>query len=167
MPGLYLLDPRAEPAADYLCKQCRATFAICRFLRRRFRRYDSKFDDRATEPKRGQKKDSTAVSNGCRTPGVAGAIEIERWRGLAALDRPGPLQDNRGKRAKGESAHGCGFISMSSFSAMKPPEDKEGTMIDSLPVMAWRCRPDGFVEFFYRRWLEYTGLSLDQALGWG
>jgi PAS domain-containing protein len=56
---------------------------------------------------------------------------------------------------------------MSSFSAMKPPEDKEGTMIDSLPVMAWRCRPDGFVEFFYRRWLEYTGLSLDQALGWG
>jgi MFS family permease len=48
-----------------------------------------------------------------------------------------------------------------------PPKDKEGTMIDSLPVMAWRCRPDGFVGFFYRRWLEYTGLSLDQALGWG
>ena len=38
------------------------------------------------------------------TPGVAGAIEIEQWRGLAALDRPGPLQDNRGKRAKEESA---------------------------------------------------------------
>jgi len=40
-------------------------------------------------------------------------------------------------------------------------------MIDSMPAMAWRCRPDGFVEFFNRRWLEYTGLSLDNSLGWG
>jgi len=101
------------------------------------------------------------------TPGVAGAIEIERWHGLAALDRPGPLQDNRGKRAKEESAHGRGFISMSSFSAMKPQGDNERIMIDSMPVMPWRCRADGFVEFFNRRWLEYTGLSLDRALGWG
>jgi formate hydrogenlyase transcriptional activator len=50
---------------------------------------------------------------------------------------------------------------------MKPPEDNERIMIDSMPVMVWRCRPDGSVEFFNRRWLEYTGLSLDRALGWG
>jgi hypothetical protein len=110
---------------------------------------NSKFHDRVTEPsvdrKRGSCRQQQMLGG---TPGVAGAIEIERWRGLAALDRPGPLQDNRGKRAKDESAHGCGFISMSSFSAMKPPEDKDGTMIDSLLVMVWRCRPDGFVEFF-------------------
>jgi len=84
-------------------------------------------------------KRSTAVSSKCwvgGTPGVAGAIEIERWRALAALDRPGPLQDNRSKRAKEESAHGCGCISMSSFSAMKPPEDNERIMIDPTPVMA-------------------------------
>jgi hypothetical protein len=83
--------------------------------------------------------------------GLAGVIEIERWRGLVALDRPARLQDNRGERAKEESAHGCGFISLPSFSAMKPPEDSERIMIDSLPVMAWRCRPDGFVEFFNSR----------------
>ena len=83
-----------------------------------------------------------------------------------ALDRPGPLEDNRGKRAREESAHGRRFISVPSFSAMKPPEDSERIRIDSIPVMASRCRPDGFVEFFNRRWLEYTGLSLDQALGW-
>jgi PAS domain-containing protein len=79
----------------------------------------------------------------------------------------GVISDNRGKRAKEESANGFGFISVPSFSAMKPPEDSEQIMIDSIPVMAWRCRPDGFVEFFSRRWLEYTGLSLDKALGWG
>jgi hypothetical protein len=143
MRGLYLLDPRAEPAADSLCKQ-RATFMICRFLRRRFRRYE--FEIRRPEPPHPAWTDKGFY---CRqqqmlggTPDVADGIEIERWRGLAALDRPGPLQDNRGKRAKDESAHGCGFISGSSFSAMKPPEDNERIMIDSMPVMAWRCPTD-------------------------
>jgi PAS domain-containing protein len=37
-------------------------------------------------------------------------------------------------------------------------------MIDSMPVMAWRCRPDGFVEFFNRRCLEYIGLSQTSRL---
>src|SRR5215469_2903793 len=46
-------------------------------------------------------------------------------------------------------------------------EDSDQVMIDSVPTMAWRCRPDGFVEFVNRRWLEYTGLSPDKALGWG
>jgi PAS domain S-box-containing protein len=51
-------------------------------------------------------------------------------------------------------------------SAVKPSEDSDRVMIDSMPVTAWRCRPDGFVEFFNRRWLEYIGYSLDKALGW-
>jgi formate hydrogenlyase transcriptional activator len=50
--------------------------------------------------------------------------------------------------------------------AVRPSEDSDRVMIDSMPVMAWRCRPDGFVEFFNRRWLEYTGCSLDKELGW-
>ena len=40
-------------------------------------------------------------------------------------------------------------------------------MIDSNSIMAWSSRADGFVEFFGRPWLEYTGLSADEALGWG
>src|SRR5207244_4525225 len=39
--------------------------------------------------------------------------------------------------------------------------------IDSIPVLAWRARPEGFVEFVNKSWLDYTGLSLDQALGQG
>jgi PAS domain-containing protein len=38
-------------------------------------------------------------------------------------------------------------------------------MIDSMPAMAWRCRPDGFLELVKGRWLEYTSLSLEQSLG--
>jgi formate hydrogenlyase transcriptional activator len=33
--------------------------------------------------------------------------------------------------------------------------------------MAWSRRPDGFIEFVNRRWLDFTGFSSDQALGWG
>ncbi|WP_050421642.1 AAA family ATPase [Bradyrhizobium tropiciagri] len=40
------------------------------------------------------------------------------------------------------------------------------TTLDSIPAMAWRARADGFTEYINKRWLDYTGISLDQALGW-
>jgi PAS domain S-box-containing protein len=45
-------------------------------------------------------------------------------------------------------------------------EDRYRTMIDAIPAMAWSSLPDGSVEFLNRRWLDYTGLSLHEALGW-
>jgi hypothetical protein len=101
------------------------------------------------------------------TPGVAGAVEIERWRGPAALDRPGLLQDNLRKQAKEKSAHGRRFISVPSFSALKPPEDSERHHDGLMLAMAWRFRADGSSGFLNKRRLECAGLSLDQALGWG
>src|SRR5215468_3745489 len=38
--------------------------------------------------------------------------------------------------------------------------------LDSIPSAAWRARADGFVEYFNKRWLDYAGVSLDQAMGW-
>jgi formate hydrogenlyase transcriptional activator len=40
-------------------------------------------------------------------------------------------------------------------------------MIDNIPTLAWSCHPDGTTEFLNQRWLDYTGLSMEQALGWG
>jgi PAS domain S-box-containing protein len=40
-------------------------------------------------------------------------------------------------------------------------------MIDKIPTLAWSCHPDGTTEFLNQRWLDYTGLSFAQALGWG
>src|SRR6266436_839006 len=39
--------------------------------------------------------------------------------------------------------------------------------IDTIPVLAWCNRPDGSNEFLNRRWLDYTGLSIEEAQGWG
>jgi PAS domain S-box-containing protein len=40
-------------------------------------------------------------------------------------------------------------------------------IINTMPVLAWSALPDGAVEFFNQRWLDYTGLSLGRAQGWG
>ena len=38
--------------------------------------------------------------------------------------------------------------------------------LDSIPSLAWRTRADGFAEYINKRWLDYTGFSLEQSLGW-
>jgi PAS domain S-box-containing protein len=38
--------------------------------------------------------------------------------------------------------------------------------LDSIPTLAWRTRPDGFTEYLNKRWLDFTGNSLEDALGW-
>jgi PAS domain S-box-containing protein len=38
--------------------------------------------------------------------------------------------------------------------------------LDSIPTLAWRTGADGFAEYLNKPWLDYTGLSLEQALGW-
>jgi hypothetical protein len=39
------------------------------------------------------------------------------------------------------------------------------TVIDAVPTLVWIARSDGTAEFFNRRWLDYTGLTEDDALG--
>jgi PAS domain S-box-containing protein len=39
-------------------------------------------------------------------------------------------------------------------------------LVDEVPALIWQTSADGAAEFFNRRWLEYTGLSLDEARGW-
>jgi PAS domain S-box-containing protein len=41
-------------------------------------------------------------------------------------------------------------------------EDRVRLIIDTIPVMAWSVRPDGIVDFLNQRWMDYTGLSLEQ-----
>lgn len=40
-------------------------------------------------------------------------------------------------------------------------------IIDTIPTLAWSTEADGFVDFLSRRWLEFTGLSAEEALGFG
>jgi PAS domain S-box-containing protein len=40
-------------------------------------------------------------------------------------------------------------------------------VFDAIPTLAWSARSDGSADFFNRRWLDYTGLSVEQARDWG
>jgi formate hydrogenlyase transcriptional activator len=41
-------------------------------------------------------------------------------------------------------------------------------VVDAIPTLVWSARPDGSAKFFNQRWLDYTGLSAEQARdsGW-
>lgn len=39
--------------------------------------------------------------------------------------------------------------------------------IDTIPGLVWSSRPDGHIDYLNQRWLDYTGLTLDEASGWG
>ena len=49
---------------------------------------------------------------------------------------------------------------------MKMSENQLWKMVDTIPALVWSARPDGSAEFFNRRWLDYAGLSAEQAQDW-
>ncbi|MEY2525509.1 MAG: hypothetical protein QOE73_280, partial [Verrucomicrobiota bacterium] len=51
--------------------------------------------------------------------------------------------------------------------ALQRSEDYLRLTIDTIPVLAWCSRPDGSNEFLNQRWLDYTGLTIEEAQGWG
>jgi PAS domain S-box-containing protein len=53
------------------------------------------------------------------------------------------------------------------ITAAKEVEDRIQLIIDTVPVMIWTARADGRCDFVSRRWLDYTGLTLEQAAGCG
>jgi PAS domain S-box-containing protein len=46
-------------------------------------------------------------------------------------------------------------------------ENQFRNTIDTIPTLVWAARPDGSAEFFNKRWLDYTSLTMDQARDWG
>jgi len=51
---------------------------------------------------------------------------------------------------------------------LEESEKKLQNIMDTIPQMAWTTTPGGEVEFYNRRWFEYTGLNYEQtrAAGW-
>ncbi|BAZ10349.1 multi-sensor hybrid histidine kinase [Calothrix sp. NIES-4071] len=41
------------------------------------------------------------------------------------------------------------------------------TLADAMPQLFWTTLPDGYHDYFNKRWFEYTGMTLEQTQGWG
>ncbi|MGB8064161.1 MAG: sigma 54-interacting transcriptional regulator [Candidatus Sulfotelmatobacter sp.] len=53
------------------------------------------------------------------------------------------------------------------FDELKKSKAQLETILNTIPTVAWRGEPDGSINYFNRRWHEYTGLSPEESHGWG
>src|SRR5262249_38099599 len=51
--------------------------------------------------------------------------------------------------------------------ALQSSERNLTLIINTMPTLAWSALPDGSVDFINQRWLDYSGLTAEQAVGWG
>jgi PAS domain S-box-containing protein len=84
-----------------------------------------------------------------------GADGRYRW----FLARGVPLRDSAGRIARW-------FGTNTDIEDRKQAEDRLRRVVDTTPAMLHSARPDGYLDFFNKRWLEYVGLSLDDMCGW-
>ena len=52
-------------------------------------------------------------------------------------------------------------------SALGESERRFRTLAESIPQLAWMARPDGHIDWYNRRWYEYTGTTPEEMEGWG
>jgi formate hydrogenlyase transcriptional activator len=57
---------------------------------------------------------------------------------------------------------------MRAMSAPRPKSDPLDAqlLVDSIPALIHTSRPDGYLDYFNKPWLEYLGVTLDKVTGW-
>ena len=76
------------------------------------------------------------------------------------LIRNVPLRDERGSIVQW---YGTGH----DINELKQAEDRLQLVIDTTPALLHSARPDGDVDFFNKRMLDYLGCDLEELRGWG
>ena len=76
-----------------------------------------------------------------------------RWFLIRAV----PLRDQQGNIVNW-------FGTTNDIEDLKTAEDRIRLIINTIPTMAWSLRPDGTVDFVNQRWLDYTGLTLEEEV---
>ena len=57
---------------------------------------------------------------------------------------------------------------MRAMSSLRPEFDSVDVevLVDSIPALIHTARPDGYLDYFNKPWLEYLGVTLDKVAGW-
>jgi len=76
------------------------------------------------------------------------------------LSRGVPLRDSEGRIIRWYGTN-------TDIEDRKEAEARLRLVIDTLPALVWSKLPDGSADFLNQRFLEYTGFSLEEGLGWG
>jgi PAS domain S-box-containing protein len=87
---------------------------------------------------------------------------VYRW----FLFRANPLRDAEGRIVKWYGTNVDIDDRKKADDALRASEHDLRLIINTIPMLAWSTRPDGFCDFVNRRWIEFTGISSQQAEGW-
>lgn len=83
------------------------------------------------------------------------------------LIRTVPLRDQQGNIVKWYGTSTDIEDRRRAEDALRESEDRLRLVVDTIPALVWSALPDGSVDFVNERWLQYTGLSRGDSLGWG
>ena len=50
---------------------------------------------------------------------------------------------------------------------LQESEDQFRVLAESIPQLAWAAQPDGHIDWYNRRWYDFTDTSFEQMKGWG
>jgi PAS domain S-box-containing protein len=50
--------------------------------------------------------------------------------------------------------------------ALRKSEKELREVVDTIPALIHTARPDGYIDYFNKRWLEYFGVTLEEVAGW-
>jgi PAS domain S-box-containing protein len=82
------------------------------------------------------------------------------------LIRTVPLRDEQGNIVKWYGTSTDIEDRKRAEDALRESEDRLRHVVDTIPAIVWSALPDGSVDFVNDRWLQYTGLSREDSLGW-
>ena len=51
--------------------------------------------------------------------------------------------------------------------ALRESERQVRQLVENIADLAWSATADGRIDFYNRRWYEYTGTTFEQMEGWG
>jgi PAS domain S-box-containing protein len=87
---------------------------------------------------------------------------VYRW----FLFRANPFRDGSGDIVKWYGANVDIEDRKQADGALRTSERSLSLIINTIPMFAWSTRPDGYCDFLNQRWLDYAGMTAEQARGW-
>lgn len=88
---------------------------------------------------------------------------VYRWFQVRGL----PLRDSDGRVLRWYVLHTDIDDRKRAEAALRSSQADLKLIIDTIPALAWSARTDGSAEFFNQHYLDFIGLSADQASNWG